>query len=156
MGAGGIKVRPNGLPKDTPVKTTLRQIGESINEVAEFGEGYGVEVRVEVHGHGTSEIPLFAQIMDVANHSNAKVCWNSNRSDSDPPGLAANFASLAARLGTVHIHDLASNYPWQSLFDLLKHADFEGWTLVEGENKVADPLEAMKRCKTLWDKLAAA
>jgi len=154
IGGGGVKVRPNGLPKDVPVEQTIRQIGEAIDEVAEFGEGYGVEIRVEVHGKGTNNVPTFKKIMDVAKNSNAKVCWNCNREDSDPPGLKSNFESLASRLGTVHIHDLASNYPWPELFGLLKAAQFEGWTLLEGESKVEDPARRMKEYKIAWDALA--
>src|SRR5262249_44608911 len=66
LGGSGVKVRPNGLPKDVPVEKTIAQIGKSLNQVAEFGAGYGIEIRVEVHGNGTAEIPAFKKIMDAA------------------------------------------------------------------------------------------
>jgi hypothetical protein len=44
-----------------PVDKTLEQIGKSLDEVAAFGEGYGVEIRSEIHGRGTSDIPNIHQ-----------------------------------------------------------------------------------------------
>jgi sugar phosphate isomerase/epimerase len=154
-GGGGVKVRPNALPKEVPVAKTLEQIGRSINECAEFGAGYGVEIRVEVHGHGTNEVPHMKTIMDHAPHPNAKVCWNCNPSDMDGAGLEANFAMLAKRIGTVHIHDLITSYPWQKLFDLLKGADFNGYTLVEEGQATTDPIRVMKYYRLLWERMTA-
>jgi sugar phosphate isomerase/epimerase len=155
IGGGGVKVRPNGLPKEVPVEKTVRQIGEALNEVGEYADGYGVEIRVEVHGHGTNDVPTFKQIMDVAKQDNVKVCWNCNPEDTRSPGLAANFKSLANRLGTVHIHDLVSDYPWRELFGLLKAAEFDGWTLLEGETPTADPLRVMKYYKLVWEQMTS-
>ena len=153
-GAGGIKVRPNGLPKEAPLGRTLEQIGRSLNTIAEYGEGFGVEVRLEVHGKGTSELPNIKRIMDAADHPYAKVCWNSNESDLAGKGLAHNFSLVSNRLGTIHIHDLVSDYPWTRLFELLHEAKFDGWTLLEEGNKTADPLRVMKYYRKVWEQLA--
>ena len=40
IGAGGVKVRPNGLPQDVPMEKTIEQIGTSLNTVAAFAEGF--------------------------------------------------------------------------------------------------------------------
>src|SRR3954465_14815979 len=50
IGAPGVKVRPNGIPRGANLDQTLRQIGRALHEVGEFAEGFGVEIRVEVHG----------------------------------------------------------------------------------------------------------
>jgi len=57
VGAPGIKVRPNGLPDGVPVEKTLEQIGVALRECGEFARDYGVQVRLEVHGGGTSYPP---------------------------------------------------------------------------------------------------
>ena len=101
----------------------MEQIGKALNEVAVFGEGYGVQIRLEIHGTGTQELPNIKTIMDVADHSNATVCWNCNPTDLNGNGLESNFNLVKNRLGTIHIHDLISNYPWPQLFDLLKKAE---------------------------------
>ena len=154
-GGKGVKVRPNGLPMSVPVAKTLEQIGRSLNEVAEFGAGYGVEIRVEVHGKGTQELPHMKTIMDTADHPNAKVCWNCNPTDLDGAGLDANFAMVAKRIGTVHVHDLISTYPWQKIFDLLKGSGFTGWTLVEESAATTDPIRVMKYYRMLWERMTA-
>lgn len=131
VGGSGIKVRPNGLPAGVSVDKTIEQIGRSLDEVAEYGAGYGVEIRTEIHGRGTSEIPVIRKIMDVSQHENSKLCWNCNAADLHGDGLAANFASVQDRIATCHIHDLISHYPWVEFFGLLKGANFQGWTLLE-------------------------
>lgn len=151
VGATGIKVRPNGLPKEVPVEKTLEQIGRSLNELAKFGAGLGIEIRLEVHGKGTSLLPNIKTIMDVADHPGAVVCWNCNPSDLEGDGLEANFNLVRDRIGTVHIHDLVSDYPWRDLFRLLRGVNFDGWTLLEEGNKTADPVRVMKYYRLLWE-----
>jgi sugar phosphate isomerase/epimerase len=153
-GGTGVKVRPNGLPADVPVQKTLEQIGRALKEVAEFGEGYGAQIRLEVHGKGTQEVPHIKTIMDVADHPNATVCWNCNPTDLDGAGLEANFNLVKKRLGTIHIHDLISNYPWPEFFALLTKAGFEGWTLLEEGKPTSDPIRVMQYYRLLWQKMA--
>jgi sugar phosphate isomerase/epimerase len=154
LGGSGVKVRPNGLPKEVPVDKTIAQIGRSLSQVAEFGAGYGIEIRVEVHGNGTAEIPVFKKIMDAADNSNVRVCWNCNASDLDG-GLEHHFNLLKARFGaTLHMHDLRTRtYPWDELFKLLKKADYQGWTLLEEGPIPKDIVAAIKENREIWDKL---
>lgn len=154
LGGSGVKVRPNGLPKEVPVAKTLAQIGAAMQDLAEFGEGYGVAIRLEVHGRGTSELPHIKTIMDAAPHPGAVVCWNCNAEDLAGAGLDANFRLVQDRLGTIHIHDLISDYPWARLFELLKEANFDGWTLLEEGNKTADPIRVMKYYRLVWEQMA--
>lgn len=56
LGGKGVKVRPNGLPKDVPVPKTLEQIGKALIECGKAAESAGLEIWVEVHGAGT-QIP---------------------------------------------------------------------------------------------------
>jgi sugar phosphate isomerase/epimerase len=153
-GGGGVKVRPNGLPKEVPVAKTLEQIGRALNELAVYGEGYGVQIRLEVHGKDVQQLPHIKTIMDVADHPNATVCWNCNPTDMDGAGLEHNFNLVKNRLGTIHIHDLISNYPWPELFTLLKKANFKGWTLLEEGVQTTDPIRVMKYYKLVWSQLA--
>lgn len=154
IGGTGIKVRPNGLPDNVPVEKTCEQIGKSLDEVAEYGEGFGVEIRVEVHGKGTQELPTFKKLMDAAKHPAVKVCWNCNPTDLNGDGLEPNFNLVKNRLGTIHIHDLKSAYPWEQLFKLLKGAKFDGWTLLEEGKIPEDIVAAMKEYRPMWEKLA--
>jgi sugar phosphate isomerase/epimerase len=155
VGGTGIKVRPNNLPAGVPQQKTIEQIGRALDEVASYGEGYGIEIRLEIHGRGTSEIPVIRKIMDVSQHPGSKLCWNCNKNDLDGAGLAANFASVQDRIATVHIHDLISSYPWAELFGLLKGAGFGGWTLLEEGETTSDPIRVMKYYRLLWEHMTA-
>ena len=92
--------------------------------------------------------------MDVADHPNATVCWNCNPTDLDGAGLESNFNLVSNRLGTIHIHDLISSYPWPQLFSLLKKAKFDGWTLVEEGKPTTDPIRVMQYYRMVWEQLA--
>ncbi len=156
VGGGGIKVRPNALVPGVPQEKTIEQIGQALNRLARFGHNYGVQIRLEVHGRGTSRLPVIAQILQVADHPNLTVCWNSNPTDLAPPGLEANFRLVAKRLGqVVHIHDLISDYPWLKLFRLLKQVRYQGWLLVEEGRPTADPIRVMKYYRALWEYMIA-
>ncbi len=113
LGCQGIKVRPNGLPKEVPYEATLRQIGGSLRECAKVGQKLGVELWMEVHGRGTSHIPYIREILDVADHPFVKICWNCNGSDIVDGSIKANFELVKHKFGSVHIHDLSDrNYPY--------------------------------------------
>lgn len=156
-GGGGVKVRPNALPANVPVERTLEQIGRALGEVARFGADYGVEIRLEVHGPGTSELPHIKTILDVADHPGAVVCWNCNPTDLNGAGLEANFRLVQDRLGTIHIHDLRKdNYPWPTLFGLLHGVGFAGWTLLEEGTIPSDTVGAMREVRRRWEQLCAA
>lgn len=149
----GIKVRPNGLPTDVPISRTLEQIGKTMAEMAAYGEGFGVEIRLEVHGRGTSEVPHIHKIMQAADHPGAVVCWNCNKTDLAGEGLEHNFKLVQDRLGTIHIHDLISDYPWTQLFALLNQSGFDSWTLLEEGQATSDPIRVMKYYRMLWERM---
>lgn len=159
VGGTGVKVRPNGLPKERSVEETLEQIGKSLNEVGKFGADHGVQIRVEVHGRGTAEIPHMKTIMDAADHPNVAVCWNCNPQDLNGEGLAHNYNLLKNRMGTVHIHDLRNEaYPWKELFPMLQATDaesFTGWALLEDGKVPDDIVAAMHENTKVWERLTA-
>src|SRR5436190_9246710 len=64
IGGKGVKVRPNGLPKDVPVEKTLEQIGEALIPCGKAAADAGVEIWVEVHGVGTAHPPYIKTIME--------------------------------------------------------------------------------------------
>jgi sugar phosphate isomerase/epimerase len=160
VGGSGVKVRPNGLPKERSVEQTLEQIGQSLNEVGRFAADYGIQIRVEVHGRGTNEIPYMQKIFDIADNPNVVVCWNCNPTDLAGDGLVANYRSLQHRMGTIHIHDLRNNkYPWTELFPLLQETtaeSFTGWALLEEGAVPQDIVPAMKENHEQWKVLTAS
>ena len=150
VGAPGVKVRPNGLPKEVSKEKTLEQIGQSLRTVGEFGQGYGVEIRLEVHGTATSLLPNIKTIMDAADHRNVGVCWNSNQTDLDGEGFDHNFNLVKDKIRTVHMRDLfVEEYPFRKLLTRLNEIGFSGFCLAEVPEST-DPLRVMRYLRGLW------
>ncbi|MFM7128431.1 MAG: sugar phosphate isomerase/epimerase family protein [bacterium] len=151
IGAPGVKVRPNGVPKGADLEKTLEQIGKSLREVAEDADGFGVQIRLEVHGAVTCELPNVAKIMRYADHRNVYVCWNSNPTDVGMDGsIQKNFAMVASKISEVHLHDLTDEkYPWRELFRLLKAIKYDGFTLAEIPDST-DPERVLTYFRSLW------
>lgn len=150
LGASGVKVRPNGLPQEVPVAQTLEQIGRSLRELGEFAAGHGQQIRLEVHGTGTSLLPHIKTILDVAQNPQVGVCWNSNQTDLDGAGFDANFDLVKDRIFTVHMRDLfLAEYPWRNLLTRLNTGGFHGFCLAEIPES-NDPLRVMKYYRALW------
>jgi sugar phosphate isomerase/epimerase len=150
VGATGVKVRPNGLPKEVPVEKTLEQIGKSLRELGEFGAEHGQQIRLEVHGSPTQFPPYCKTIMDVADHKNVGVCWNSNQADLDGDGFDHNFNLLKNKIFSVHMRDLyLDEYPFRKLLTGLNQLNFHGFTLAEIPEST-DPLRVMRYFRSLW------
>ena len=122
-----------------------------------FGADYGQQIRLEVHG-GCAQIPIIKRIIDIADHPNVGLCWNSNRSDLEGEGLAANFNLLRKRFGqTAHVRALDSkDYPFADLIALFVQTDYRGWILLEGSGTPKDPLSACIAQRRLYDDMVAA
>ena len=155
IGGSGVKVKPNGFHDGIPKEQTIEQIGKSLNELAKFAVNYDQEIRLEVHGKETQELPNIKAIMDVANHPNATVCWNSNSEDLINGGLEHNFNLVKDRLSyTVHVRELnIGDYPYQELMKLLLAENYKGWILLECRTNPDDKIKALIEQRTVWEKM---
>jgi len=155
IGSSGVKVKPNDLPEDAPRDNTIEQIGRSLNELAAYAANLGQEVRLEVHG-GCAPLPIIANIMDVADHPNAVVCWNCNPQDLEGEGLEYNFRLVQRRLGTtIHVRDLEGDtYPYAKLIKLLKNIKYDGWLLLEASDPPPNRVAALAQQRRAFDRLA--
>lgn len=150
IGAPGVKVRPNGVPKGADREETFKRIGKALHEVGEDAAGFGVEIRVEVHGGITQEVPNFAKIMAYADHPNVYTCWNSNPGDVVEGSVGRNFALVGPSIREVHLRDLTDeNYPWRELFALLDAQGYDGYTLAEIPES-PDPERVLRYFRALW------
>jgi sugar phosphate isomerase/epimerase len=154
-GGWGVKVKPNSFVEGVPHEKTIEQIGRALNEVAEYGDGFGQKIRVEVHGPGTSDLRVIRDIFRVADHPNVYVCWNSNDEDLKGDGLAANFHMVQDRLGdTVHVREFnVGDYPYAELFKLFQAIGYQGWVLLECRTDPKDKIAAMIEQREIFEKL---
>ncbi|WP_417383238.1 TIM barrel protein [Gimesia sp.] len=157
VGGTGVKVKPDSFHVGVPESVTIEQIGKSLNELGEFGQGFGQQIRLEVHGK-CAHLPTIRKILDVAVHPNVAICWNCNKQDLEGAGLAANFAMVKDRLGdTTHIHDLLNNpYPHKEFFKLMADANYTGWLMLEeGKLPATDTVAALAEQRKVFDKMWA-
>ena len=154
VGGRGVKVRPNRFNDGEDRETTIARIGMALRECGKFAADYKQEIRVEVHGRGTSDPMVMHEIMQVADHPHVRVCWNSNPGETIDGSLQHNFDLLKDHLsGVIHIHDLYDEkYPYRELFSLLKQAKFGGYCLSESP-ATTDPLRVMRYYKAMWNEL---
>ena len=144
VGGSGVKVKPDRFYPNVPRKQTIEQIGRSLNELGVFAEQYGQQVRLEVHGQ-CAELPTIKAILDVAQHKNVAICWNSNAADLKGKGIADNFHLVRDRFGaTLHVRELETqNYPYAQLIQLLVQSDYAGWVMLEASSKPKNPVAAL-------------
>jgi sugar phosphate isomerase/epimerase len=154
IGGTGVKVKPNSFHEGVEHEVTIEQIGKSLNTVAQFGADYGQQIRLEVHGQ-CSKLPIMKSIMDIADHPNVGVCWNSNNEDLAGQGLEYNFNLVKDRFGdTAHIRELnVGDYPYQDLMNLFVKMDYKGWILLEARTAPEDPVAAMKEQLNIFHKM---
>jgi sugar phosphate isomerase/epimerase len=153
VGAWGVKVRPNGLPKDVPQEKTLRQIGESVRQCAEFAKDMGIAIVLEMHGGGTSDPARMARVMEFCNHPSAGLAWNSNGGDVKNGSVRESFDLCKAWIRHAHVTNLGGSYPWAELFSLLKGINYTGYTMLECSAE-GDVVEFLKGRRAVWERLA--
>jgi sugar phosphate isomerase/epimerase len=163
IGGRGVKVRPNGLPKDVPVEKTLEQIGKALIECGQAAADLGMEVWVEVHGPGTSLPANIKTIMEHCGHEKVGLTWNSNGTDITKGSVAEAFAMLKPWIRSCHINELYNDhlgiYPYRELFRLFREMDYDRVTLCEVGKTPPTPdsgLEFLKFYKALWHELSKA
>jgi len=156
VGGSGVKVKPDRFYPDIPHEKTIEQIGRALNELGEYGEGFGQQVRLEVHGQ-CAELPTIKAILDVADNRNVAICWNSNRQDLAGAGLAANFKLVRDRFGaTCHVRELDTpDYPFAELIGLLVESDYDGWVMLEASSRPDDRVAALARQAELFKRMMA-
>lgn len=156
IGSSGVKVKPDRFYENVPREETIAQIGRALNELGRFADGYGQQVRLEVHGQ-CAELPTIKAIMDVAEHPRVAICWNSNATDLAGDGLEQNFRLVRDRFGqTLHVRELDDpDYPFARLIELLHETQYTGWVLLEASSEPTDRVGALCQQRELFDSLLA-
>lgn len=154
VGAGGVKVRPNGdnVARGIPRTQTLDQIGHALHECGLAAADSGVVIRLEMHGTVGDAIEM-RHVIDVADHPNVVLVWNSNaRFDIDASGsIASDFHLVRDHIGLVHMHDLTDQvYPWPELLGLLATSGYDGYCLAECAPASSDPARVLTYYRALF------
>ena len=162
LGAKGVQVRPNGIPRGASLDKTLEQIGKALIAAGAAGASAGIEIWVEVHG-GTTQIPAnMRKIMEHCGHKNVGLTWNSNATDVVNGSVAESFKLLAPWIRSCHINEIYKDstgaYPYRELFRLFREHGYDRVTMIEVGKSPPDPAtgeEILRYYKALWSELAS-
>lgn len=155
IGGSGVKVKPNQFHEGIPQEKTLEQIGQALNELGRYALDMGQQIRLEVHGRGTQQLPNIKKIMDYVQNEGSTVCWNCNEQDLDGQGLEYNFNLVKNRFGDIcHVRELnVGDYPYQQLMNLFVKMDYSGWILLECRTDPQDKVAALKEQRKVWEEM---
>lgn len=155
IGGSGVKVKPNAFPEGVSKEKTIEQIGKALNEIGKMALDMGQQIRLEVHGRETQQLPNIKAMMDYVENKGTTVCWNCNDQDLDGQGLEYNFNLVKDRFGDIcHVRELnVGNYPYQELMNLFVKMDYPGWILLECRTDPADKVAALKEQREVWQKM---
>ncbi|MCX6900964.1 MAG: TIM barrel protein [Verrucomicrobia bacterium] len=152
VGCNVLRVFPNQFHRDVPREKTIEQIARALDELGAFAANLGQEVSFEAHGPA-GELPTMRAIMDRVTQRSVRVRLNCDARDAKGEGFAANFnlvKNLLSRI--IHLHDLnATDYPYQTMVDLLVKANWKGWALAEMGNTVPDRVRALTEQRQAWE-----
>jgi sugar phosphate isomerase/epimerase len=161
LGGKGVKVRPNGLPKEkVPLARTLEQIGKALIPCGQAAADQGLEIWVEVHGAVTCEPLNIKTIMEQCGHPSVGLTWNSNPQDVSKGSVAEAFHLLRPWVRSCHINELYKDstglYPYRELFRLFRETGYDRVTLCEVGKSPPDVdsgTEMLRYYKALWTEL---
>ena len=142
VGAIGIRVFGDNAPDEK----SLRQIGESLAEVGEFGYQHGVEIRVCDDG---PSIGMIKKNIEASKSPHVYVNWNCPMSDMEGRGFEYNFNSVKDIIRNIHMHELWNDYPWRLFFSLLSKSGYKGYCDAEIPAS-EDPIRIMRYYRALF------
>lgn len=143
VGAIGIRVFGDNAADEKMMK----QIGEALAEVGEYGHTNGVDIRLCDDGPPLS---MIKKNIDASKSPYVYINWNCPMSDMEGDGFEANFNSVKKLIRNVHLRDLYNDYPWRQFFSLLSASGYKGYCDAEIPASDEDPIRFMKYYRSLF------
>lgn len=144
VGAIGIRVFGDNANDEKMMK----QIGEALGEVGEFGYANGVDIRVCDDG---PTVGMIKKNIEAAKSPHVYINWNCPMSDLEGEGFEANFNSVKGLIRNVHLRDLYNEYPWRLFFSLMSKSGYKGYLDAEIPGvDGGDPIRFMKYYRALF------
>jgi sugar phosphate isomerase/epimerase len=156
VGCDVLRVFPNQFHAKVPHEKTIEQIARALNEVGATAASLGQEVSFEAHGPA-GELPTMRAVMDRVTQPCVRVRLNCDARDAKGAGFEANFNLVKHCLSKIiHLHDLHDpKYPYAQMVALLVKVGWQGYALMERDDKVPDRVAAMTEQRQYWEALIA-
>lgn len=130
VGAPRIRVFGNDFPEEIAQAEVVQNVGLALREIGEYGEKRGVDVCLEMHGdfywweHALNAVR-------IAGHPRVGIVHNCDMRELKYGPISSFYDPVKNHIRHVHLHDLESNYPYKSLFRMLKHDGYAGYLSLE-------------------------
>ncbi len=135
LGSERIRVFGNDIPPGVPRDECVQYVGESLAELGEFAEPYGVDVLLEMHGQfnywGFSRTAV-----EIADQPNVALVYNCDPRDIVAGSVAATYSQVRGWISHVHMHAFVGPYPYPELFSLLKEDGYDGYCSSEVDQEI--------------------
>ncbi|MEV7004998.1 sugar phosphate isomerase/epimerase family protein [Streptosporangium sp. NPDC051022] len=128
--AGWVRVCGNTIPDGVDKDTAVAYVAESLAEVADHCAGRGVDLLLEMHGE-FNNWNYCLKALELAGRDNIGLLYNSDVRDLVYGSIEPTFDRVKHLIRHVHLHDLASGYPYEELLGLLRASGFDGYVSPE-------------------------
>ena len=132
VGCSRLRVFGNDMPPDVTRDEVVRYVGESLRELGEFADPFGVDVLLEMHGQ-FNYWGFARAAVEVADHSRVGIVYNCDNRDLVGSSVAATYDRVSDLIRHVHMHDFGGSYPYPELFELLEADGYDGYLSSEIE-----------------------
>jgi sugar phosphate isomerase/epimerase len=138
VGAGMIRVFGNDMPAGVNREDCIAYVAESLHELGEFAEPYGVDVLLEMHGQ-FNYWGFALPAVQAANHPNVALVYNCDPRDLVAGSVASTYSRVCNWIRHVHMHEFVGPFPYPELFALLKADGYTGYLSSEVEQEIPTP-----------------
>lgn len=121
-----VRVFGNDMPKGVDREDCIRYVGESLRELGEFADPYDVDVLLEMHGQFNFWGFAKRAVMTAA-HPRVGIVYNCDMRDVHGGSIRDTYLQVRAFIRHVHMHDIASPFPYDELFAYLVADNYTGY-----------------------------
>jgi sugar phosphate isomerase/epimerase len=126
LGSERIRVFGNDIPKDVDRGDCVQWVGESLAELGEYADPYGVDVLLEMHGQ-FNYWGFARTAVEIADCPNVAIVYNCDPRDMVAGSIAATYSQVRGWIRHVHMHAFVGPYPYPELFKLLAEDGYDGY-----------------------------
>ncbi len=149
LGCGRVRTFANQFPPGVPQEQVIQYVAESLRECAQYAEGKGVDVLLEMHGAFYYWEYCLAAVQ-AADHPNVAINYNCDRRDLVDGSVAFTFNKVKDYVRHVHMHTLDSKvFPYKELYGILKGMNYMNFLSLEvgesggGEKRIIELYAAL-------------
>ncbi|HEX4213743.1 MAG TPA: sugar phosphate isomerase/epimerase family protein [Candidatus Dormibacteraeota bacterium] len=154
LGCTRIRVFGNDIPEGVCRQDCTAYVGEGLRSIAEYSDPGGVDILLEMHGQFNYWGFALEAVM-AADHPRVGILYNCDLKDMVGGSVSATYGRVAKWVRHIHMHDLASGYPYLELFQLLQRSGYDGYLSPELSTKSPTPDQYLALYATLSKAWAA-